>query len=249
MRRRPRWALGPGRSRRSHRPRRALRAGRSRWPRRPRRTGFPHGTRWTLAAISDANQYSNDGDEPREAHRILTIVPQRPRATNLGDAPGGSVIPLRSLQAVLCPSLGCYRGYAAPVAVFALAWILDLADNATIISEVPPNIMLIPTSRPIAQAAVPGKPAMMSAATTRSHSPLASSHPHAQVSLIRRGPRPRARRRSHMSSSPAPISFARSTLSRHRPWGRVGPSDHTGDLRAHPSTVRLAVQVRAPPRR
>jgi hypothetical protein len=101
LRRRPRWALGPGRSRRSHRPRRALRAGRSRWPRRPRRTGFPLGTRWILAAISDANQYSNDGDEPREAHRILTIVSHRPRATNLADAPGGSVIALRSLQAVV----------------------------------------------------------------------------------------------------------------------------------------------------
>jgi hypothetical protein len=79
---------------------------------------------------------------------------------------------------LLCPTFGCYRGYAAPVEVFARSGMLDLADDATIMSDVPPIIMLIPTSRPIAQAAVPRKPAMTGAATTRSDTPLDSSHPH-----------------------------------------------------------------------
>jgi hypothetical protein len=60
----------------------------------------------------------------------------------------------------------------------ACATAVDFACSATTISAVPPNIMLIPTSRPIAQAAVPGKPAMMSTAIARSIRPLASNQPH-----------------------------------------------------------------------
>ena len=52
------------------------------------------------------------------------------------------------------------------------------ACNASPINAAPPNSILMPTRSPIAQAAVPGRPAMMTAASTRSTIPLASIRPH-----------------------------------------------------------------------
>ena len=46
------------------------------------------------------------------------------------------------------------------------------------ISAVPPNIILMPTSSPTAQAAVLGRPAKIIMASTRSMMPLMSIQPH-----------------------------------------------------------------------
>jgi hypothetical protein len=81
----------------------------------------------------------------------------------------------REIVSVIAGSLPeRYREKSAPVVcpvragLCAAAWALILAYNATMISEVPPNIRSIPTSRPTAQAALPGKPTMMRAANARS---------------------------------------------------------------------------------
>ena len=52
------------------------------------------------------------------------------------------------------------------------------ACSAMAIIAVPPNTMLMPTSRPTAQAAVLGRPAKIMTASTRSMSPLINIHPH-----------------------------------------------------------------------
>ena len=55
---------------------------------------------------------------------------------------------------------------------------ISRACRAIAISAEPPNTILMPTSSPIAQAAVPGRPARMIAAKIRSMMPLASIQPH-----------------------------------------------------------------------
>src|SRR3984893_12739447 len=55
---------------------------------------------------------------------------------------------------------------------------ISRACSAIAISAEPPNTILMPTSSPIAQAAVPGRPAKMIVAKIRSMMPLASIQPH-----------------------------------------------------------------------
>src|ERR1019366_10355858 len=55
---------------------------------------------------------------------------------------------------------------------------ISWACSAIAISAQPPNNILMPTSSPIAQAAVPGRPARMIAAKIKSMMPLASIQPH-----------------------------------------------------------------------
>jgi hypothetical protein len=106
----PRRPLRPGRSRRSHRSRRTLRPGRSQRPRRSRGTGITFGTWPALAAIRDTNRYGNHGEEPHEAHRILTIVGSVSVPQIWLTRP---MVPLPAFAHCrpLCPLPGCYRGY------------------------------------------------------------------------------------------------------------------------------------------
>ena len=58
-------------------------------------------------------------------------------------------------------------------------------NRAIAMSAEPPMTILMPTSSPITHAAVPGKPAKMMAANTRSTIPLASIQPQRPVSSRR----------------------------------------------------------------
>src|SRR5262249_2414169 len=64
------------------------------------------------------------------------------------------------------------------VEALAAGGALPRACRAIAIIAEPPNSMLMPTSRPSAQAAVPGSPAQMMAARMRSMMPLISIQPH-----------------------------------------------------------------------
>src|SRR5262249_46713208 len=77
---------------------------------------------------------------------------------------------------------------AADVAAAALKrkrYALRFAWIAIATSAAPPKIMLMPTSRPSAQAAVAGRPARIIAASTRSMMPLTSIHSQRPDSSLR----------------------------------------------------------------
>src|SRR5262249_49367895 len=78
--------------------------------------------------------------------------------------------------AILTRYTARYAAFDVPGAAGAPA--SPRACNAIAIIDVPPNSMLMPTSSPSAQAAVPGSPAQISAARMRSMMPLTSIQIH-----------------------------------------------------------------------